>query len=82
MNTHTTKFAVDQEVYFLIDNKVVCKKIESLEVRSVRNDFTVYDSITYGFRTYLDQNETKFKDWLYKHESELFATKQDLLNSL
>jgi hypothetical protein len=84
MNNHPTKFQVNKSVWFIHENKVVSKPIESLKIESARqiHSEVVSSSIIYGFRIYLDANKTKFSDWLYKYEVDLFATKQDLLNSL
>ncbi len=69
-----TKFDIDQKVFFMSDNRVQSDEIISLNVDVLRNheeggELTIIEYMV-GYRN---------KGF---HEDELFATKQELLDSL
>ena len=87
----TTKFDVNQSVYFIHKDKLTCLKIGSLKVHfgcdEYGKTFQTTPTITYNFRIYLfpDSNPNASgnkMEWLEKYEGEIFATPEELFESM
>lgn len=81
-----TDFGVGQKVFFLDDNKVVRGTITEIVITAntmrTQADYTVVKD-----DTFLDRKETKHFKTIQERDhkqvkAEIFATKQDLVNSL
>lgn len=71
-----TKFNVGDEVFYLKDNIVQCKPIDSITIRVYPNDEIV---IVYDFIVCKQEFRNVYEG---KNEKQVFATKQELLESL
>ena len=83
----TTKYKINDRLYFLNDNVVVDRKINEIVIKvdlyhgkeSINNDIKI--NIMYGYTKYV-QSAMGFNPILYVSEENAFHTKEELLNSL
>ena len=84
MTIHT-KFDVGQDVFFMEDNKVVSKPIDSINFQAinkgnVNEPVSLTQRLVYGFRVVTSKGA--FLRWDEKDESLIFPTKEALLATL
>lgn len=81
--TIQTKYNIGDDVWFMHDNQIVSGKIDIISTNSYRNRFTKNElSVTYTLQKTRKINGSADSFVILRAESELFPTKQDLLNSL
>ena len=69
-----TKFNIGDEVFYLDENKIKTKRIDSIQ-------FDLYKDKSGGLR-YRLEGFSKTGHWEYFKENELFSTKEELIASL
>lgn len=78
-----TKFNIGDEFWIMKDNKAISKKVEKIQAETFKDSKTdkYYPAIEYGVYVFrggsLDQSY-----WEYFNESECFASKKELIESL
>ena len=81
--TFETKLDLNQEAWFMQDNKVMVLLVGSIQANAtwINNGegSPSKPQVEYGFRTYDDGN---LKGWIYLDEREIFPSKEELLASL
>lgn len=82
MKTYTTKLAIGDTAWFMLDNKAASMTVESIEIKKTKDvEFDkIHEWTGYGFRKYSGNGD--FQKWIDLNESEVFATKEELLASL
>lgn len=81
MKTYQSKLEAGQAAWIMRGNKAVTMPIGSVHVKSVEDGGKTWDTVEYNFRIY-DATDRNFKDWEAYPESQVFATKEELLASL
>lgn len=74
-----TKYSINDVLYFMYDNKIVRDVVCGIRLECLRDD-EVNNAI--GVAYSLDGFEYRDKDYEWLDESELFATKEELIKSL
>ena len=84
MKAYIAKLEVGQFGWFVYDNIVQSRRIDSMQIQRLASESGALDvvTITYGVRLYDNSRIPQFIKWLYFPESRIFASKQELLESL
>jgi hypothetical protein len=82
MMTYTPKFEVAQPAFFMLENKVQCERIRTVEItHSCDSDFNTCPNPVTSYSFYVSAAKSR-GDWFYLDQSFVFATKEELLKSL
>lgn len=76
-----TKYDAGQEVYFFAKGKIQCEKIKSVKVEKTYTEDMLFLGVKIKSITEIDKSYYIHNFGLFS-ENDLFATKEELLNSL